>query len=113
MIDLLISVHEGHQVVATDPAHQSEDRVPPLRKNDVSAWVNVIYGCNERCTYCVVPFTRGVEQSRTKEAIVSEVTELVLAGYQEVVLLGQNIDSWGRYEPHACLYTYIPLVLFI
>ena len=65
---------------------------------DISGWVNVIYGCNERCTYCVVPSTRGVEQSRTKEAIVEEVTELVALGYKEVVLLGQNIDSWGRYD---------------
>eukprot|EP00981_Chlorochromonas_danica_P001394 scaffold296_cov164-Ochromonas_danica.AAC.11 len=94
--DLLPLLASGQQVVATEPVHQSEDTLPALRSNDISAYVNVIYGCNERCTYCVVPSTRGVEQSRTKEAIVAEVKGLVAEGYQEVTLLGQNIDSWGR-----------------
>lgn len=95
--DLLDAVFDGNQVVATDPTYQTEDALPALRsRSDVTAFVNVIYGCNERCTYCVVPTTRGVEQSRTKEAIVAEVGELVKNGYKEVTLLGQNIDSWGR-----------------
>lgn len=94
--DILQSVFEGHQLVATDPAIQSEDRVPALRKSDIAAYVNVIYGCNERCTYCVVPNTRGIEQSRTKDAIIAEIGDLVAHGYQEITLLGQNIDSWGR-----------------
>lgn len=94
--DLLESALNGNQVVATDPSYQSEDEMPAIRASDVSAWVNVIYGCNERCTYCVVPFTRGVEQSRTLDAIVGEVQQLVSHGYREVTLLGQNIDSWGR-----------------
>jgi tRNA-2-methylthio-N6-dimethylallyladenosine synthase len=92
----LVSAREGNQVVATSPTYHTEDKISPLRESDVSAWVNVIYGCNERCTYCVVPNTRGVEQSRTKEAIIDEVNQLVNLGYREVVLLGQNIDSWGR-----------------
>ena len=94
--DLLDAAMDGNQVVATDPAYQSEDILPAHRRSDLTAYVNTIYGCNERCTYCVVPNTRGVEQSRTKEAIVSEVEALVAAGYREVTLLGQNIDSWGR-----------------
>jgi hypothetical protein len=94
--DLLQAVSDGYRVVATDPAHQSEDELLPLRSNEFSAFVNIIYGCNERCTYCVVPNTRGVEQSRTLEAIVAEIQQLGKAGYREVTLLGQNIDAWGR-----------------
>ena len=96
MTELLQSIYDGNQVVATDPAYQQEDELPAIRRSEITAYVNVIYGCNERCTYCVVPNTRGVEQSRTKEAIAAEVAELVQHGYKEVTLLGQNIDSWGR-----------------
>jgi tRNA-2-methylthio-N6-dimethylallyladenosine synthase len=94
--DILESAIDGNQVVATDPSYQTEDITPSHRRSDVTAYVNVIYGCNERCTYCVVPTTRGVEQSRTKDAIVAEIAALVQSGYREVTLLGQNIDSWGR-----------------
>ena len=62
-------------------------------------WVNVIYGCNERCTYCVVPGVRGVEQSRTPEAIRAEMETLASQGFKEVTLLGQNIDAYGRDLP--------------
>ena len=94
--DLLNSAIDGNQVVATDPSYQSEDILPAHRRSELTAYVNTIYGCNERCTYCVVPNTRGVEQSRTKDAICSEIEALVASGYREVTLLGQNIDSWGR-----------------
>ncbi|MEM9980684.1 MAG: tRNA (N6-isopentenyl adenosine(37)-C2)-methylthiotransferase MiaB, partial [Cyanobacteria bacterium P01_D01_bin.2] len=67
--DLLEQVFDGSQVVATEPVHIMEDITKPRRDSKISAWVNVIYGCNERCTYCVVPGVRGVEQSRTPEAI--------------------------------------------
>ena len=72
-----------------------EDPTQPRRNSETCAWVNVIYGCNERCTYCVVPTTRGSEQSRPRDAIRAEIEALVAEGYQEVTLLGQNIDSWG------------------
>jgi len=65
----------------------------------VTAWVNVIYGCNERCTYCVVPNVRGVEQSRPPEAIRAEMEALGQQGYKEITLLGQNIDAYGRDLP--------------
>lgn len=97
--DLLEQVFDGSQVVATEAIHISEDITKPRRDSEITAWVNVIYGCNERCTYCVVPNTRGVEQSRTPEVILAEMEELGRQGYKEVTLLGQNIDAYGRDLP--------------
>ncbi|NJM86818.1 MAG: tRNA (N6-isopentenyl adenosine(37)-C2)-methylthiotransferase MiaB [Hydrococcus sp. RU_2_2] len=97
--DLLEEVFAGNQVVATEPIHIMEDITKPRRESCVTAWVNVIYGCNERCSYCVVPNVRGVEQSRTPESIRAEMEELGRQGYKEVTLLGQNIDAYGRDLP--------------
>jgi len=97
--DLLTSVFDGNQVVATDSVHILEDITQARRDSTVTAWVNVIYGCNERCTYCVVPNVRGVEQSRTPEAIRKEMEQLGQQGYREITLLGQNIDAYGRDLP--------------
>ena len=97
--DLLNEVFQGSQVVATEAVHIMEDITKARRDSSVTAWVNVIYGCNERCTYCVVPGVRGVEQSRTPEAIRAEMVELGKQGYKEVTLLGQNIDAYGRNLP--------------
>lgn len=97
--DLLESVFDGNQVVATEEVHILEDITQPRRDSKVTAWVNVIYGCNERCTYCVVPNVRGVEQSRTPEAIRGEMELLGKQGYKEITLLGQNIDAYGRDLP--------------
>ena len=97
--DLLESVFAGNQVVATEAVHILEDITQPRRDSQVTAWVNIIYGCNERCTYCVVPNVRGVEQSRTPEAIRAEIEILAQKGYKEITLLGQNIDAYGRDLP--------------
>ncbi|WP_416673898.1 tRNA (N6-isopentenyl adenosine(37)-C2)-methylthiotransferase MiaB [Egbenema bharatensis] len=97
--DLLEQVFDGNQIVATEPVHIFEDITKPRRDSTVTAWVNVIYGCNERCTYCVVPNVRGVEQSRTPEAIRAEIEELGRQGFKEITLLGQNIDAYGRDLP--------------
>ena len=97
--DLLTQVFDGNQVVATEPIHIVEDITKPRRDSNVSAWVNIIYGCNERCSYCVVPNVRGLEQSRTPEAIKAEMEELGRQGYKEITLLGQNIDAYGRDLP--------------
>ena len=97
--DLLEQVCDGNQIVATEPIHIVEDITKPRRDSTVTAWVNVIYGCNERCTYCVVPNVRGVEQSRTPKAIREEMAELGQQGYKEITLLGQNIDAYGRDLP--------------
>ncbi len=97
--DLLQQVFDGNQVVATEQVHIMEDITKPQRDSTVTAWVNVIYGCNERCTYCVVPNVRGVEQSRTPFVIRTEIEELGRQGYKEITLLGQNIDAYGRDLP--------------
>ncbi|MBD2139101.1 tRNA (N6-isopentenyl adenosine(37)-C2)-methylthiotransferase MiaB [Anabaena sp. FACHB-1237] len=97
--DLLESVFAGNQIVATEEVHIFEDITQPRRDSKITAWVNVIYGCNERCTYCVVPNVRGVEQSRTPEAIRAEIESLGKQGYKEITLLGQNIDAYGRDLP--------------
>eukprot|EP00741_Cyanophora_paradoxa_P010834 tig00020552_g10475.t1 len=89
----------GRQIVATEEAEIVEDISQPRRESSVTAWVNIIYGCNERCTYCVVPFTRGSEQSRQPDAIRKEVEGLAAMGYKEITLLGQNIDAYGRDLP--------------
>ncbi|WP_074457821.1 tRNA (N6-isopentenyl adenosine(37)-C2)-methylthiotransferase MiaB [Candidatus Synechococcus spongiarum] len=96
---LLEQVESGHQVVATGEHQILEDVTRPRRESRVTAWINVIYGCNERCTYCVVPATRGREQSRTPQAIRSEIETLARQGYREITLLGQNIDAYGRDLP--------------
>jgi len=69
---------------------------PVVRLNDISAWVSIIYGCDYNCTYCIVPYVRGREKSRTAEAIYDEVMELGASGYREVTLLGQNVTAYGH-----------------
>ena len=94
--DLLEDVGNGNQVVATAPEYIVEDITKPKRDSTTCAWVNIIYGCNERCAFCIVPSTRGIEQSRTAESVIKECEELVKEGYKEITLLGQNIDAYGR-----------------
>ena len=112
--DLLVEVGKGSQLCMTESMIWSEkggrpdidsdssrekdgDWMTPIKRgHSVRAWVNVIYGCNEHCTYCVVPSVRGVEQSRSMEAILQECLQLAASGYKEVTLLGQNIDAYGR-----------------
>lgn len=72
------------------------ENVPVNRANPFKAWVNIMYGCDKFCTYCIVPYTRGKERSRNQQDIIKEVEELLNAGYQEITLLGQNVNSYGK-----------------
>lgn len=72
------------------------ENLPSTRASSFKAWVNIMYGCDKFCTYCIVPYTRGKERSRHMENIIAEVEQLVAEGYQEITLLGQNVNAYGK-----------------
>lgn len=72
------------------------ENIPVKRDSKYKAWVNIMYGCDKFCTYCIVPYTRGKQRSREPEYIINEVKELAKNGYQEVTLLGQNVNAYGK-----------------
>lgn len=72
------------------------EEVPMKRASSRRAWVNIMYGCDEFCTYCIVPYTRGKERSRHPQEVIDEVKELVKEGYVDITLLGQNVNAYGK-----------------
>lgn len=84
-----------------EPGRIAED-IPVYRVGGVSAWVSIMYGCNNFCTYCIVPYVRGGERSRKPEDILSEVRALVESGCREITLLGQNVNSYGKGSDFNC-----------
>ena len=94
---LLIEHHQKQQEIEvySIEGHIYEN-IKYQRDSKITAWVNIMYGCDKFCTYCIVPYTRGKERSRKLESIVKEVEELKLNGYKEVTLLGQNVNAYGK-----------------
>ena len=79
-----------------DSEREIIENIPTKRTSGINGWVNIMYGCNNFCTYCIVPYVRGRERSRDKQNVITEVKELVSQGYKEITLLGQNVNSYGN-----------------
>jgi tRNA-2-methylthio-N6-dimethylallyladenosine synthase len=109
-VDLIFGTHNIHRLPhLLQEAHFGKEMVVevwskegdiienlPKKREGLRAWVNIMYGCDKFCTYCIVPYTRGKERSRRPEDVIAEVRELARQGYREITLLGQNVNAYGK-----------------
>ena len=77
------------------------ENIPISRDGTLKGWLPIMYGCNNFCTYCIVPYVRGRERSRNPEEIIKEATDMINSGFKEIMLLGQNVNSYGKGESHG------------
>lgn len=94
--DLVKRIEAGEKVIAAGEIPVEEQDISLKRVKGVNAWITITEGCDNFCTYCIVPYTRGRERSRDPQVIIKEAKEALAAGFKEITLLGQNVDSYGK-----------------
>ncbi len=95
--ELIKKIENGERVVSVDEIPYEESDIKINRVKSVNAWIPIMEGCNNFCSYCIVPYTRGRERSRKPELILNEVKKALKEGFKEITLLGQNVDSYGKW----------------
>ena len=99
--NLIKRIENGEKIVSIDEKPFEESEIKINRVKGVNAWIPIMEGCNNFCTYCIVPYTRGRERSRKPELIIAEAKKALSEGYKEITLLGQNVDSFGKDLPEG------------
>ncbi len=95
-IPVLLRAYDKKTQIEITEEQGINEKIPIARTSGINAWVNIMYGCNNFCSYCIVPYVRGRERSREKKNIISDVKQLINDGYKQITLLGQNVNSYGN-----------------